>query len=95
MVGDEWDCKKNLAQSTKQRSASLLGKEVKKPYCRERLEWMHKIFFWLPNLKKMILFGGRSGSCVSGDEKAKSGSYGALDATMTYSTLCHNGYRMW
>ena len=31
----------------------------------------------------MILFGGRSGSCVSGDEKAKSGSYGALDATMT------------
>ena len=50
---------------------------------------MHKIFFWLPNLKKMILFGGRSGSCVSGDEKAKSGSYGALDATMTYSTLCH------
>ena len=28
--------KKNLAQSTKQRSASLLGKEVKKPYCRER-----------------------------------------------------------
>ena len=43
----------------------------------------------------MILFGGRSGSCVSGDEKAKSGSYGALDATMTYSTLCHNGYRMW
>ena len=37
----------------------------------------------------MILFGGQSGSCVPGDEKAKSGSYGALDATMTYPTLCH------
>ena len=43
----------------------------------------------------MILFGGQSGSCVPGDEKAKSGSYGALDAMMTYPTLCHNGYRMW
>ena len=43
----------------------------------------------------MILFGGQSGSCVPGDEKAKSGSYGALDATMTYPTLRHNGYRMW
>ena len=37
----------------------------------------------------MILFGGGSGSCVPGDEKAKSGSYGALDAMMTYPTLCH------
>ena len=43
----------------------------------------------------MILFGGQSGSCVPGDEKAKSGSYGALDATMTYPTLRHNDYRMW
>ena len=42
----------------------------------------------------MILFGDRSGSCVPGDEKAKSGSCGALDATMTYPTLCPNGYRM-
>ena len=31
----------------------------------------------------MILSGDQSGSCVPGDEKAKSGSYGALDATMT------------
>ena len=37
----------------------------------------------------MVLFGGQSGSCVPGDEKAKSGSYGALDAMMTYPTLCH------
>ena len=35
----------------------------------------------------MILFGGQSGSYVPGDEKAKSGSYGALDAMMTYPTL--------
>ena len=55
---------------------------------------MFKIFFWLPNLKKGYCFGGRSGSCVPGDEKAKSGSYGALDATMTHPTLCHNSYRM-
>ena len=58
------------------------------------LDNMSKIFFRLPNLKKMILFGGRSGSCVPGDKKANSGSYGALDATMTYPTLCCNGYRM-
>ena len=37
----------------------------------------------------MILFGGQSGFCVPGDEKAKSGSYGALDAMMTYHTLCY------
>ena len=31
----------------------------------------------------MILFEDQSGSCVPGDEKAKSGSSGALGTTMT------------
>ena len=58
------------------------------------LDDLPKIFFRLPNLKKMIFLGGRSGSCVPGDKKANSGSYGALDATMTYLTLCRSSYRM-
>ena len=31
----------------------------------------------------MILFGVQSGSRAPGDEKAKGGSYGTLDGTMT------------
>ena len=44
-----------------------------------------KYYFRLPNLKKVILFGVRSGSRIPGDKKANSdnsGSSGALDATM-------------
>ena len=33
------------------------------------LDNMPKTCFRLPKLKKMILFGGRSGSCVPGDKK--------------------------
>ena len=44
-----------------------------------------KYYFRVPNLKKVILFGVRSGSRIPGDKKANSdnsGSSGALDATM-------------
>ena len=34
--------------------------------------WMPQIYFFqIPNLNKLILFVGWSGSCAPGDEKAK------------------------
>ena len=65
--------------------------------CLFFLDECQKYIFRLPNLKKMILFGVRSGSHIPGDKKANSdnsGSSGAVDATMAHPTPCSNGYRM-
>ena len=62
------------------------------------LDECQKYFFRLPNLKKMILFGVRSGSRIPGDKKANSDNSGSSGASrrynVTHPTPCCNGYRM-
>ena len=72
-------------------SSSQICKEEQKPYCGKGTELssflgsMPKRYCFSCLIYKIILFGGRSDSCILGDKKAQNESSRALHATWLIS----------